>query len=94
MLGGYAMAQGGVDVPPGVSPMTQLHPREMVLPANLAENVRNMSGGGGGGTSNSTTNMHIQSLDPSKLADIVSRNPDIFGKAAAQHRRNGGRFAS
>jgi hypothetical protein len=38
-----AYAQGGFDVPPGASPITQLHPSEMVLPANLAENVRNMT---------------------------------------------------
>ena len=88
-----AYAEQGFDVPPGASPVTQLHPSEMVLPASLAENVRNMTGGGRGGSGVHNT-MNIQSLDPSSLADIVSRNPDLFGKAVAQHRRNGGRFAT
>ena len=47
-FGAYA-AEGGFDVPPNIAPVTQLHPREMVLPANLADSVRNMTGQGGGG---------------------------------------------
>jgi hypothetical protein len=44
-------AEGGMDIGSGVNPMTQLHEKEMVLPAHLAEGVRNMtdSGGAGGG---------------------------------------------
>jgi hypothetical protein len=32
----YSVAEQGYDVPMGVNPITQLHAREMVLPANLA----------------------------------------------------------
>ena len=91
----FGSTEQGFDVPPGAHPMVNLHPREMVLPADLAQNVRNMtSSGGGGGGGGVHNTMNIQSLDPSSLADIVSRNPDLFGKAVAQHRRNGGRFAT
>ena len=42
-------AAGGFDIPAGVNPLTQLHQREMVLPAELADKVRGMTGGSGGG---------------------------------------------
>jgi len=89
----YGSAEGGYSVPPGESPMIQAHPRELVMPANLSEGFRDIirnGGGGRGGTVNQ--NLNIQSLDPSKLADIVMSNPDIFGQAAALSRRNGARF--
>lgn len=35
-----AAAEQGYDVPSGVSPITKLHPKEMVLPADLAEPLR------------------------------------------------------
>lgn len=41
-------AEGGYDIPGGVNPLTQLHEREMVLPAGLADNVRNATSVGGG----------------------------------------------
>jgi hypothetical protein len=44
-------ADGGFDIPSGLNPVTQLHAREMVLPANIAEPLRAglASGGGIGG---------------------------------------------
>jgi len=41
-MAGYSAA-GGFDVPSGINPMTQLHSKEMVLPAPLAEKVRGMT---------------------------------------------------
>jgi hypothetical protein len=65
----FAVAAGGFDVPAGISPLTQLHPQEMVLPANLAENVRNMTGGGG------NTVIHINgALDAKSWSDHHGRN--------------------
>jgi len=45
VLGAMSMisAEGGADIPGGVNPMAQLHQKEMVLPAPLAERVRNMT---------------------------------------------------
>lgn len=45
----FASAAGGYDIPAGTNPITQLHAREMVLPADLSDRVRNMTGNGGGG---------------------------------------------
>lgn len=43
-------AAGGFDVPAGVAPVTQLHPREMVLPADIADPLRrSLADGGVGG---------------------------------------------
>jgi hypothetical protein len=47
----YAVAEQGYDVPAGINPLTQLHAREMVLPANLADTVRDMAASGSGGGS-------------------------------------------
>lgn len=47
-LGGkIASAEGGYDIPSNVNPLTQLHKREMVLPAPLADAVRGMASGRG-----------------------------------------------
>lgn len=40
-------AAGGYDIPAGMNPITQLHQKEMVLPAEHAETIRNLAGGGG-----------------------------------------------
>lgn len=40
-------ARGGFDIPSGSNPLTQLHEREMVLPAKYADVVRTMADGGG-----------------------------------------------
>ena len=42
-------AAQGFDVPAGVNPVTQLHQKEMVLPATLADTVRDMAGQRGPG---------------------------------------------
>jgi len=47
MSGGLlATAAGGYDIPAGINPVTQLHEREMVLPAQYADVIRSMAGGG------------------------------------------------
>lgn len=49
IAGRVASAEGGYDIPAGVNPMTQLHEKEMVLPAKHADVIRDMADGGGGG---------------------------------------------
>lgn len=39
-------AAGGFDIPSGINPLTQLHEREMVLPAEYADAIRGMTRGG------------------------------------------------
>jgi hypothetical protein len=90
----FGSAEGGFDVPPGVAPITQLHPNEMVLPAQHADTIRRLGDamGGGGGGGSDTHNWNIQSLDPSSLVDIVNRNPDVFTRAVATSKRSGMRM--
>ena len=45
-LGANLMAEKGFDIPAGMNPITQLHQKEMVLPAEQADVIRGMAGGG------------------------------------------------
>jgi hypothetical protein len=47
-LGSVFSAASGFDIPAGLNPMTQLHSREMVLPEEHADTIRNLRRGGGG----------------------------------------------
>lgn len=85
----YAVAEGGFDVPAGIAPMAQLHPREMVLPASLADNIRNMNGGSGGSTS---VTQNIHAIDSKSFLDIVDSNHQGIAQAVAKARRAGGQF--
>lgn len=46
--GGIKSAAGGFDIPSGLNPVTQLHAEEMVLPADIANPLRQGLAGGGG----------------------------------------------
>lgn len=48
MQGKIASAAGGYDIPAGINPVTQLHAQEMVLPAEHANTIRELSANGGG----------------------------------------------
>jgi hypothetical protein len=50
-----ASAEGGFDVPSGASPITKLHPKEMVLPAPIAETIRKI-------TESSLSTVHSQEM--------------------------------
>lgn len=63
MKGGIASAAGGFDIPAGVNPMTQLHEREMVLPAHLADAVRGMAAQGGPTVGGGDMHVHISAMD-------------------------------
>ena len=54
-----ASASQGYDVPRGLSPITQLHPEEMVLPAPIANTVRNAMENGGSGAGSGSRTVHI-----------------------------------
>jgi hypothetical protein len=75
-----ASAAGGYDIPSGVSPVTQLHPREMVLPEQLANVVRGMAANGGGGGGDTHFHAHINALDTADVKKFMSRpkNRDAF----------------
>ncbi len=76
-----ASARNGYDIPAGINPITQLHEREMVLPAAQADAVRSMAEGGG--TSGQTINYHDHTgrLSP---ADI-RKNVRVIADALKDH---------
>lgn len=56
--GASASAAGGYDIPAGENPVTQLHEKEMVLPARYADVIRGLAGNGaasGGGININTS---------------------------------------
>ena len=74
-------AEGGYDVPAGVNPMTQLHQREMVLPAPLADRVRDMSDSGG------AVNFHVYANDTQSVAQFFKNNGHHIVKSLRQQHR-------
>ena len=83
IMGGMATASaaGGYDIPAGINPVTQLHQREMVLPAEHADAIRNMTGNGGG------MNVTINALDGASVKRILMDNgPALAASLRAQAR--------
>lgn len=63
-----ASASGGYDVPSGVNPITQLHQEEMVLPAHIANPLRqNLADGGGMGSGAGGIHIHVNSASPKDM---------------------------
>lgn len=95
-FGALAAAEGGFDVG-DIAPLTQLHPREMVLPEPLAERVRNMT------TTNNTTsrggdfNAHFGGVtingagtfDGHSIAKALDRAHGSLAKVLKNMHRNG-----
>lgn len=56
-------AAGGFDIPSGMNPVTQLHEKEMVLPAQYADVIRGLANNGGasGGGININTSISVAS---------------------------------
>lgn len=87
-----AAAEGGWDVPgsagaglDGRGGMSAIiHPREMVLPADLADVVR---GGGAGGE----THIHINAIDGHSVRRFAETHGGAFADGIKKHIRNGGR---
>jgi hypothetical protein len=68
-------AAGGFDIPKGMNPLTQLHEREMVLPANLADTVRNMAAAGGGDAApRQTTPVQLRAANVGRDFLMMNRN--------------------
>jgi hypothetical protein len=66
-------AEGGFNIPAGVNPVTQLHQEEMVLPAELANAVREMAGVGGGvGGGSAPIHLHVSAIDARSIEQWAS----------------------
>ena len=74
---GLLSAEGGFDVPFGVNPITQLHTREMVLPAHLADRVRSLTANDNrAGDTHTTFNYtaHAYGRDADDLERVLARH--------------------
>lgn len=77
-------ARGGFDIPAGLNPVTQLHEREMVLPAAIAEPLRNSLAGGGGAPAG---DIHIHAVDAASFQRLLTNNKSALARALrAAHR--------
>lgn len=84
-----ASAAGGYDIPSGVNPITQLHQDEMVLPADLANSVRSMTGkGGNSGGDTHIHNWNVQAWDSKDMKKFINRNGAKFADNMVQQVRN------
>jgi hypothetical protein len=81
-----ASAAGGFDIPAGMNPVTQLHQKEMVLPAHIAQPLRNMLKGGGGGGQT----VNISAADARSLAKALAQGGGSSPLAKGIRRLNKG----
>jgi hypothetical protein len=94
-----ALAEGGFDVPAGLAPVTKLHPQEMVLPARLANPLRDMiaangasgSGDGLGSTGDTHNHLHlnVSAIDGPSVLNHIRGNRDAYQTAFAEMVRGG-----
>jgi hypothetical protein len=83
-----ASAAGGYDIPAGVNPVTQLHAQEMVLPARLANPMREMLASFGAGEApwGAPTAGHTISFGDTVIHGAPNMSPAEFRAALTEHR--------
>lgn len=85
---GMISASGGADIG-NYAPMAQLHPREMVLPAHIADPLRDsLAGGGMGGNVNIT----LHATDAKSVRRLLLDNGPALAEAIGKAARDGRRF--
>ena len=105
-FGNLASAAGGYDIPAGVNPLVQAHAEEMILPARIANPMRDMLGayaantnapsaangdaGQGGGD---VHHWHISAMDPRSFETYLRRNSDTLAGALNAKVRAGAKIA-
>lgn len=91
MTAPVASAAGGYDIPSGMNPITQLHAREMVLPAKHADVIRGLSEGGAGGTGPVEVHIHqnIKAWDSVDARRVMMDNQPALVEALKNAHRNG-----
>lgn len=87
VLGLIASASGGYDIPGGVNPLVQAHGGEMILPAPLADRVRDMTGGGGGLTVHFSP--QITAMDGKDVYRTLTNAQTGFARFLEEGRRAG-----
>jgi len=91
-------AAGGWDLPSAAggwnvagATLALLHPREMVLPADLAGGVRDMVDQGGGGGGDTHVHFHVNTIDQRGVAGFLKDNHRHIINSINTGRRQGGR---
>ena len=80
-------AAGGFDIPAGLNPITQLHEREMVLPASIADPLRaGLAGNSRAGAGD--THIHIHTMDAQGVRAFLLKNKDAVADAGRAAARN------
>lgn len=83
-------AARGFDIPKGLNPMVQTHEEEMILPAHIANPLREMVAQGvGGGVMGGGSPVVIQALDGASVERVIRRNPAQAARAFADLQRRG-----
>lgn len=87
VMGGLAVASAahGFDIPSGVNPMTQLHEQEMVLPAEHANTIRQLSAGGG---RTGDTHLYVQAVDAASVERLFRDNGHLLARELRRQSRN------
>lgn len=82
--GAYAgfSAEGGFDIPAGINPLVQTHQKEMILPAEHADTIRNLKGGSGGMTVN------ISAVDAGSIKRLFMQHGSAIADSLQSQRRN------
>ena len=87
--GMISSARGGWERVPIDGMMTELHKDEMVLPAHVANPIRDMAKGGGQGGQGAGTHFHISAMDMRSFADAARRHEGTFANVMKRAARNG-----
>jgi hypothetical protein len=82
-------AEKGFDIPAGMNPVTQLHQKEMVLPAEQADVIRGMASGRIGGQDAGGNSYQIVAHDVRGFQDYLRRNPAALADGVRYAARRG-----
>jgi hypothetical protein len=91
--GTMAFAEQGFDIPAGVNPITQLHQREMVLPAKHADVIRNLANTSGGNSStansmNAPVTVNISAVDAQSVKKLFQQHGSTLVDVMSKQHRN------
>lgn len=87
--GSLSSARGGWERVPFDGAMTELHKDEMVLPAHVANPIRDMAQRGAQGGQGGGGPIHIHASDPRAFKDYLRRNPSALSDALKLAGRRG-----
>ena len=103
---GLVSAAGGYDIPAGLDPLVQAHAQEMILPARIANPLRDMlssyapgsapaaaPGAASAGSGGDVHNWTISALDPRSFETYLRRNSDVLAGALTAKVRAGAKIA-